>query len=604
MPLLIVVGFIAYGLLLFFGYSDIARVVLILLIIGGVIPNIWRMLVAIREGRFGIDIVALIAIFSSLALDQLLAGSIILFMLVGGEALEDFALARARLQLTRLLSRAPSIAHRMHGKIIEDIAAEHVLVEDALLVKAGETVPVDGLVVDGQPTIDESMITGEPLPVEKKRSQQVVSGSVNVGLAFTMHATRESKNSKYQQIVRMVRDAEEQRAPIVRLADRYSLGFTIITLTIAGAAWFFSRDPVLALAVLVVATPCPLIIATPTAVMSGVSLAAKRGIVVKNGGALEALARVKAFAFDKTGTITFGEPAVSHVVAYAGSERDVLMRAASLDQISGHILSRSLVKAAQKLKVPLVFPLKVEEVLGQGLVGLLEQKKYALGRYDFMKKLGIVVPKQGMIEREACAFSGKKIIFLAQGKRALGSVAFSDTVRAETKTVFSRLRDQGIQEIVLLSGDRTAVVKQVASKVGISQALGGLSPKDKVTELKRLKKRFSSIAMVGDGVNDAPVLAAADVGIALGSHGMTAASETADIVIVVDKLSRVQEAHAIAQRTIRVATQGIYIGIGTSILLMIIASFGFIPPVMGAFLQELLDVVVIMNALRVQFVRR
>jgi heavy metal translocating P-type ATPase len=573
--------------------------ILIGLLAFGTLPYVWRMVMDIRHGQVGVDIIALLAIFSSLALNQLLAGAVILFMLAGGEALEEFALARARLQLTHLLSRAPITAHRKRGNTVTDIHVGSVEIEDILLVKTGETVPVDGLVMEGLTTIDESMITGEPLPVEKKRSQLVLSGSVNVGNAFTMRATRVSRDSKYQQIVKLVQDAEEQRAPIVRLADRYSLMFTGVTLTLAGAAWFFSHDPVLALAVLVVATPCPLIIATPTAVMSGVSLAAKRGIVVKNGGALETLGRVKAFVFDKTGTITFGEPAIAKVTAYVGTEEDVLLRAASLDQVSSHILARSLVKEAQKQKLSLEFPGRAEETLAQGVMGVLDGKKYVLGKLDFVKKHGAALHEAALKEHEQGQRVGQKIIYLSHGAQLLGSIAFSDTVRADTKNVFSTLEKHGVEEILLLSGDRTSVVKQVAKRVGITHAMGDLAPEDKVHEIKELKKRLQPTAMVGDGVNDAPALAAADVGIAMGSHGMTAASETADIVITVDNLSRVAEAHGIAQRMLSVATQGIFFGIGASFVLMIAAAFGYIPPVTGAFVQEILDVVVIVNALRV-----
>jgi heavy metal translocating P-type ATPase len=599
MPILVGVGLVIAGCVAMTAGMAAASPVFGLVLMLGMSPYLVRMMRDFLRGHVGVDIIALLAIVSALLLKQFVAGSVILFMLSSGEALEEYALARARLQLTKLLSRAPSTAHRVHGKQIVDVSVAGVRVGDQLYVKTGETIPVDGAVIDGDATVDESMITGESLPVEKKHGEHVASGSVNVGEPFQLHALRLSSESKYEQIVRLVRNAESERAPLVRIADRYSGWFTIVTLTLAGATWLVTRNPVQALAVLVVATPCPLIIATPVAVMSAISLAATRGIIVKNGGALEVLARVRAFVFDKTGTITFGEPAVVSVVSFDGKKDVVLRIAASLDQLSAHVLARSLVAHAKTQGMQLELPKNFRERVASGVTGELDGRTYAFGKLTFLREQGVHIPVDAAHALEEHRAGGEKTVFLASESTIIGSISFADRVRTDTKKVFKQLWSSGVEDIVLLSGDKVSVARDIAKQVGIRHVYGDLEPGDKVIELKKLQQQIRPVAMVGDGVNDAPALAAADVGIALGSHGATVASETADIVIAVDALSRVSEARSIAMRMLTVAEQGIFVGMGVSVLLMLIAALGFLPPVTGAVLQELLDVVVIFNALRV-----
>ena len=581
-----------------FGVAVGERLFIVILIVG-CLPYAVRMLKDLAAGHFGVDVIALLAVFTSLALHEIMAGAVILFMLSGGEALEEYALRRARLQLTQLLKRAPSIAHVKHGQSLKDIPINLVALGDRLLVKSGEIIPVDGIILEGASSIDESMITGESLPVEKTVSQLVSSGSVNVGGLLTIQALKTSKDSKYEQIIRLIKEAEQQRAPLIRLADKYSAGFTLVTLSLAGFAWFISGSALRALEVLVVATPCPLLIATPVAIMSGISVAASRGIIVKNGGALETLARVKGFIFDKTGTITFGTPKISQILSYGASETEVLQLAASIDQLSTHILARSLVKAAQKKKLVLQNPSSFQETLAQGVSAVINEETYLLGKMAFLEANGVTLTAESAAKHAELRTTGAKTIFLAQGKTLLGGISFLDEIRQDTKDVFSRLRAEGITSITLLSGDKSAVAKKIGAQVGVDQVLGDLAPEDKVKELQRLKQTIHPLAMVGDGVNDAPALAAADVGIAMGSHGDTAASETADIVISVDSLSRVAEAVHISKRMLHIALQSIGIGMGASFVLMLIATTGYLKPVTGAILQEGIDVIVILNALRV-----
>ena len=579
--------------------AGIGQTLFIGILVVGCLPYAWRMLKDLAAGHFGVDVIALIAVIASLALHEIMAGAVILFMLSGGEALEEYALRRARLQLTQLLARAPSIAHVRHGQTIKDVPIDQISVGDHLLIKSGEVVPVDGIILQGSSSIDESMITGESLPVEKTVAQQVSSGSLNVGGLLTIQALKTSTDSKYQQIIRLVKEAEEQRAPLVRLADKYSAGFTLVTLSLAGVAWTISGSALRALEVLVVATPCPLLIATPVAIMSGISVAASRGIIVKNGGALEVLARVKGFIFDKTGTITFGTPKVSQILAYGVPEEEVLCLAASIDQLSTHILARSLVKTAQKKRLTLQHPSSFQETLAQGVSAVIEHKTYLLGKMSFLVAKGVQLPKELSEKHDELRTTGAKTIYLAQDNVLLGGVSFTDEIRQDTKDVFTKLRAEGVGSIVLLSGDKASIAQKIGKQVGVDMVIGDMAPEDKVKELQRLKQTIHPIAMVGDGVNDAPALAAADVGIAMGSHGDTAASETADIVISVDSLSRVAEAVHISKRTLHIALQSIGIGMGASLVLMLIATAGYLKPVTGAILQEGIDVVVILNALRV-----
>ena len=530
---------------------------LIAIVALGTLPYLGRMFMDIRRGHFGVDIIALLAIVTAALLGQEFTALVILLMLSGGEALEEYALARARLGLSELLSRAPSIAHKKDKQRLTDITVSSIKIGDTLVIKPGESIPVDGIVLEGTSAVDESMLTGEALPVEKTKGHHVSSGSVNSGNVLTIRAIHLPTDSKYEQIVRLVKSAESQKAPIVRLADRYSVVFTMITLALAVLAYVISGDPLRVLAVLVVATPCPLIIATPVAIMSGISVAASRGIIVKNGAALETLARIRACVFDKTGTITFGEPLVVGVNAFEGTKDQVIEYAASLDQLSTHVLARALVKDARKRQASLDIPTHFQETLAQGVSGRIKGKAYSLGKWTYLKDRGVVISKDRIDAYQIRRSLGEKIIFLAQGKRLIGSIAFSDQVRSETKKVFTDLRDSGLKKLALLSGDKAAIVKKVAKSLGLDDVIGDLLPEEKVIELKRLRKAYAPIAMVGDGINDAPSLAAADVGIALSAHGTTVASETADIVISVDSLGRVSEAYQIARTMLRIAKQSI-----------------------------------------------
>ncbi len=575
------------------------RLVLELILVLGSLPLLFNLIKELFKGHFGVDIIAVTAIVVSFLLGQYLAGAVIVLMMSGGEALEVYALERAGRQLTNLLSRVPTTAHLKRSGGLEDINVNAVKAGDILDIKPGEIIPVDGLVMEGSSEVDESAVTGESLPVEKQAHSHVFSGTLNGEGLLTARAEKPARDSHYEQIVSLVKQAQASRAPIVRLADRYAIWFTVITFAIAILAWLTTRNNVIFLAVLVVATPCPLILATPIAVMSGISKAAGRGIIVKNGGALERLGEAKSFVFDKTGTLTLGRPKVLGMEGSLLPPEEVLRLAASLDQLSAHIFARALVKHARELKLELALPENFEEILGQGVMGMLDGKNYILGKLKFLQAGGVVFSPEILNQHGNFQDRGIIAVYLAEDKNLLGSVKFSDLPRPEIKGVFNSIKLQGINRLVMLTGDKQPVAQTIAAEVGLTEFKAQLLPEQKLEQVKIIQRESGPTAFVGDGINDAPALAAADVGLALGINGATAASDAGDIVVTVNSMERVSEALFIARRVLKIAKQSIFVGIGLSIILMLIAALGYIPPVYGAVIQEIVDVGVILNALRV-----
>lgn len=596
-------AFALFGLLLSLGFQlvgqgEVAKVILIAVTLIAIIPSIRDMIKTIVSGQIGIDVIALVAIGSSLVLGQYVAAGVILTMLTGGEALEEFAKNRAKRELNALLKRKPTIAHRIIGSRVEEVAVGAIRVGDALLVKPGDTIPVDGNIYKGTTSVDESAITGESLPVDMKISDRVLSGSVNLDGAIEINATHISKESQYEQIIKLVSEASTKKSPLVRLADLYSLPFTIVTFILAAVAWIISGDPVRALAVLVVATPCPLLIATPVAIVSGMSRAASRGVIIKSGGVLEQLSRLKAVAFDKTGTVTQGKPNVSSVDPCEISKDELLKIAASVEKYSTHILAQVVVDEARKRKIQLYKADANKEFPGRGLSAKIAAKEILVGSFVFLKDQGVDMSSPICIGHST---QSSTALFVAKAKKYIGSITFDDPLRPEARKTIDALKKLGVKDFIMLTGDRREVGSRIGKELGIDNIHSQVLPEDKVDILLEQKKKVSPIAMVGDGINDAPVLAASDVGIALGAKGSTAASEAADAVIMQNDLGRISELVAISKRSVQIAKQSIFTGIALSSLLMIIAVFGFIVPVVGAFLQEAIDVIVILNALRARF---
>jgi heavy metal translocating P-type ATPase len=563
-------------------------------------PLTWSILRTLAQGRVGVDAIALVAMAGALAVGEYLAGAVIALMLSGGNALEASASRRARRELTALLERMPSVAHRREGSGWVEVAVERLAVGDVVLVRAGELVPVDGELESEEAVVDESALTGESLPVAHARGAVVRSGVANAGDAFELRATRLASESAYANLVRLVRAAETQRAPFVRLADRYAAFFLPLTLAIAGGAWIASGDAVRAVAVLVVATPCPLILAAPIAIVSGVSRAARAGVIVKGGTAIERLGEARAVLLDKTGTMTLGAPAVQEVVAFAPHREDEVLRlAASLDQLSAHVLAEALVHDAERRGLELAEPVGAVEEPGQGMEGTVEGRRVAAGSATWLRERGVDVVAAETVGDGGDDAGLAKVAVAVDGRLA-GAIVMADRLREDARELAGKLRAAGVREVAMATGDRRQVAERIAAETGLDRVYAELSPEDKldVVRAMRADSELAPVVMVGDGVNDAPALALADVGIAMGGPGATISSDTADAVIVVDRVDRVATAVEIGRRSLAIARQSVVFGIGLSLVAMGFAAAGFIPPVAGALLQEGIDVAVIVNALR------
>ena len=547
------------------------------------------MLKELMKGKWGVDVLAIAAIAATNAVGEYWAALVIVLMLTGGEALEDYAGKRAQRELTALMDRAPKIARVKTGDDTNEIPVEKVLVNDVVLILPGEVIPVDGVITQGEALVDESSLTGESEPVEKTVGSEVSSGTVNGETPIEVKALRISSDSQYAQIVELVKAASDSRAPFVRLADHYAVPFTIISFAIAGYAWWISGNPTRFAEVLVVATPCPLLLGAPIAMISGMSRAARHGIIMKSGGVLEQLAKVKSAAFDKTGTLTENQLKVDHVQTAANREaNEVLQIAASVGSFSSHMTAVAMVEHARQQGLKILPVESPEEFAGKGIAAQLDGRKIITGRRNMLVENGV---PEGSIPPVAHTAT-----FIAVDGEYYGTVVFADTVRANAKSTLGQLKKLGIRTLVMVTGDNKGTAQRIAEQIGVTQVYAECLPKDKVGIVSGLQPKPT--VMVGDGINDAPVLAVSDVGIAMGARGATAASESADVVIMLDDISKAATAIKISKRTISIAVQSIMIGIVISVGLMLFATTGKLPAIVGAGLQEVVDVVVILNALR------
>jgi len=556
---------------------------------------------SLAHGDVGVDVIALLAIASALAVGESLAAAIVALMMSGGNALESYAERRARRELTALLERAPRIAHRRAGGAWEEVPVDSLVPGDLVLVRAGEIVPVDGDLAGSEAVLDEAAMTGESLPVTRADGEPVRSGVSNAGEAFELRATRPAGESAYAALVALVEAAESERAPFVRMADRYAVLFLAITLVLAGAAWLASGDPVRAVAVLVVATPCPLILAAPIAMVSGLSRAAGSGIIIKGGTAIERLGEARTVLLDKTGTLTLGEPAVQEIVVLDGAGPEEILRlAASLDQLSAHVLAEALVHDAERRGLALERPSDVVEEPGQGIEGHVGGRRVTIGSPAWMRERGYDVEKALARLAAVDGADGRARVLVGAGDRVVGVVVMADRLRDDAAQAVTALRNEGVGHVAMVTGDHGPVAKAVGDLVGVDRVYSDLTPAGKLDVVRGIRRRedLRPVVMVGDGVNDAPALALADVGIAMGAAGSTVSAETADAVITVDRIDRVADAVRIGRRTLRIARQSVVAGIAMSVGAMLVAAAGYLPPVAGALFQEVIDVAVILNALR------
>ncbi|KAB2939597.1 MAG: heavy metal translocating P-type ATPase [Hyphomicrobium sp.] len=551
----------------------------------------------LAAGRMGVDPIALLAMGGALILDQSLAAIVVAIMYTGGTVLEDYAVARAERNLKSLVDRAPRRAHRRSDQTVTDIDIREVRVGDAILVRAGEIVPVDGLIASPVAVLDESALTGEPIPVTRQTGASARSGTLNAGDTFEITATATAEESTYAGIVRLVTAAQTVKAPFIRLADRYALLLLPLTVAIAGLAWALSGDAIRGLAVLVVATPCPLILAAPVAFIAGVSQAARRGIIIKGSAPLDALARTHTVLFDKTGTLTVGGARLITVETAPNADAgEVLRLAGSLEQASQHVVAAAIVAAATGRGLFLQMPRQVHEVMGSGLEGVVDGHRVRVGSHQLIFGARALDEWVARALRRA-SWRSALSVFVSVDDRVVGALLLADELRKDTPRAVQSLRSAGVARIVMVTGDHADAAETIAAALDIDAVLSDRVPSDKVDAVS-MESRMHPTLMVGDGINDAPALAAADVGVALGARGASASSEAADVVIVVDRLDRVSEAVAIARRARRIAIQSIVAGMGLSGLAMGFAAFGWLTPVAGALTQEAIDVAVILNALR------
>jgi heavy metal translocating P-type ATPase len=542
------------------------------------------------RGHTGIDILAVTAIASTLAVGEYAAAMVVVLMLTGGHALEDYASARAQRELTALLAAAPRTAHLVRGSSIQDVPAERVRVGDTVLVRPSETVPVDGILLSAAATFDESSLTGESLPVERSTGEQVLSGAVNGTAAVTIRATATAADSQFAQIVQLVQAATQSRARVVRLADRYAVPFTLIAYAIAAAAWIGSGSATRFAAVLVVATPCPLLIAAPAAFLGGMSRAARHGIIVKSGTALEIASRVKTVAFDKTGTLTRGRPTLVRVLPAGSFPADRLLAlAAAAEQHSSHVLAASVTQAAVDRGLGLPSVTGGREWATHGVSATVDGHRVRVGKPAFVAETGATVPTLDLD-------GGELAVHIGVDDQYAGALLLADPPRPESVQTTGRLRRMGIRHTLMVTGDAEPTALAVARQVGVTDVRAECLPADKVAIVQAEPQR--PVMMVGDGVNEAPVLAAADLGVAMGARGATAAAESADVVILPDRLDPVADTVAIGRRTVRVALQSIWLGIALSVGLMVVAAVGMLPPLWGALTQEAVDLAAIGNSLR------
>lgn len=562
------------------------------------LPLVVELVIRLARLEFSSDLLAGISIVTSVILGEYLAGTIVVLMLSGGQALEAYAVRRASFALDALARRMPSLAHRKTDGAVADVLLEDVAVGDALVVFPHETCPVDGVVVEGRSTMNESYLTGEPYLLAKAAGSAVLSGAINGDGALTIRAEKSAVDSRYAKIMEVMRESERRRPQLRRLGDQLGAFYTPLAVAIALVAWAFSGDASRFLGVLVVATPCPLLIAIPVAIIGSISLAARRGIIIKDPAILEKVDTCRIAIFDKTGTLTYGQPRLTEILPAAGfSEAETLAAVASLERYSRHPLASAILAAATEAKVPLRDAGEVSERPGEGLRGEIGGR---MVQVTSRKKLAAQSP--AMAEQVPPPAGGLECVVLIDGRYA-ATFRLRDEPRAEGMSFVRHLKPlHHFQRVLLVSGDRESEVRYLAEKVGITEVYASQSPEQKLALVRGETGKANTVFM-GDGINDAPALTAATVGIAFG-QGSDVTAEAAGAVILESSLERVDELMHIGRRMRSIALQSAIGGMALSVIGMGLAAVGYLPPVAGAITQEVIDVLAVLNALRTSLTPR
>ncbi len=597
LPLLSMAGLAIGGVFyLYFLDPGLGRIVWYATLIICGAPIIYKTILKMIAGKYAVDIIATLAIVTAILMDESFAGVIIVLMQSSGEALEHFGLSKASFDLRKLLDNRPKIAHRKIDSTIVDISADDAQPGDILLIKPGELIPVDGDILSGESDTDDSSITGEARLIHRKAGESVMSGTINVSFPLEIIARRTSEDSQFSRIVGLVRKAQEDRAPIVRIADRYGIWLIPATLILAFAGWLYTGNATTILAVFVVATPCPLILATPIALMGGLSKAAKKGIIVKGGSAIEQLGKSDVAIFDKTGTITTGEPQIDRIIQTGKLGNEELLRISGIsEQLSTHPVAKRVYSTAKEKLGELPLPDEFKEFPGQGVTAVIEGRQIAVGNYSFCTEFIESGKPEIIQEMESRAVMYSCIVV---DRILSGIIVFSDRLRPGVPELIPELKASGMKEILMLTGDNKNNASAIASKAGITKFMHDLKPEDKLKIIQEEKGKGQTVLMVGDGVNDAPALAMASVGIAMGARGADISAETAHVILTIDDVTKVGDAVQIGRRTLRIAMQSITFGIFMSVAFMIIAAMGYIFPSEGAVIQEIIDAVSIFNSMR------
>lgn len=591
----IVLGIGGVALILNFGFK-LSNIANFLIIISGIIiafSMLIEMIKVLKSGNFGVDLLAIISITATIIAKNYWAALIILIMLTGGDSLEDFASKKASADLSLLLDNSPKTAHIVNKSQIKDVIADTVPIGATLLIKPGETVPVDGIIIKGESNFDESSMTGESRLIKRKVDDSIISGAVNTDRPIYIKTQKLAKDSQYQTLVNLVKNANLKPARFVRLADQYALPFTIISLIIGIAAALIAKDPNRFVQVIVVASPCPLILAAPVAIVSGMSRITRHGIILKSGTSLEKLAKAKAAYFDKTGTLTKGKLNVTQIVSTAHLSKSKLLNYFyNLEINSNHIMGQAIVAAAKSQNSTQQMSFEnIKEITGQGIEANKDNQLYRIGKLEFVTNL-----KSEQIKYHQLTDTSQ--VFLAIDNQVQGYVLLQDQLRPEAPQTIQDLKKIGINHLAMITGDQPATAQKIAQEVGLTNVFSQCRPQDKITLIKDAPSEQRPLIMVGDGVNDAPAIAAADVGIAMGDSSASAASQTADVVIVKNDLHTLLNAINISRYTMKIARQSVLIGIIICTALELICATGIIPVIVGALLQELIDTTSILWALR------